>query len=278
MANGGRRINSVTLYSCGTCRNNAASVFRGEKKREIVFPALVCRIEHAEYGNILFDTGYSDRIFKNGFVSKIYNRLNPASVREEDTIRYKMKAEGCKIGYIILSHAHPDHIGCLKDFEDYKLLATRDCLKSFEKAGIRDLVFKNQVPDRSEKVDAVCLEPMAPSYYDNDSTAKMLSGSFKEIYNIFGDGSVFGIRLDGHSKGQLGVYIPEFSLFLAADASWGHYFADRVDQMRFIPRRIQNNFKEYKDTILRIKHFEKLNPDIKVIYSHEEFPEGIYGQ
>ena len=278
MVNGGRRINSVTLYACGTCLNDVASVFKGEEKRKIVFPALVCKIEHSELGNILFDTGYSDRIFQNGLVSKIYNRLNPATVKEEDTIRYKMKAEGTKIGYIILSHAHPDHIGCLKDFENYKLLATRECLNSLEKNKLTDLVFKNQVPGNLKDKDFVCLDPVVPSDYVNDSVAGLLGSYFTEVFNIFGDGSVYGIRLDGHSKGQLGIYIPERNLFLASDASWGHYFAERVDKMKLIPRHIQNNYKEYKDTISRIMRFENDNPDIRVIYSHEEFTEGIYEQ
>lgn len=278
MVNGGRKINSVTLYSCGSCKNNVKAVFKGEEKREIIFPALVCKIEHSVYGNILFDTGYSDRIFQNGLVSKIYNGLNPASVKEEDTIRYKMKAEGTKIGHIILSHPHPDHIGCLKDFKDCRLIATKDCHKSLEKSLLRDLVFKNQIPDQFSGLEPVILDTIDPADYDKDEIADMLGGFFTEVFNIFGDGSVYGIRLDGHSKGQLGIYIPDFRLFLAADASWGHYFAERVDKMKLIPRHIQNNFKEYKDTIARIRDFEQKNPDIRVIYSHEEFPEGIYEQ
>ena len=93
MVNGGRQISSVTLYACGTCKNNMASVLKGEKKKEIVFPALVARLEHADLGTILFDTGYSERIYGNGIVSKIYNLLNPSDVKEEDTISFKMQGQ-----------------------------------------------------------------------------------------------------------------------------------------------------------------------------------------
>ena len=245
MVNGGRQISSVTLYACGTCKNNMASVLKGEKKKEIVFPALVARLEHADLGTILFDTGYSERIYGNGIVSKIYNLLNPSDVKEEDTISFKMKAEGRKVSHIILSHPHPDHIGCLKDFNDYTLLATEDCINGLKKAKNTELVFRNQVPDMTGGIKIRSLEPLT----QNDGEA-----------------------------GMMGIYIPEYNLLLAADASWGHYFAERVDKMRFMPKRIQKDYKEYKDTVERVMAFEKAHPDIRVIYSHEEFPEGVYEQ
>ena len=140
MENGGRQISNVTLYACGTCKNNVASVFKGEKKREVIFPALVAKFEHVRYGTILFDTGYSKRVFENGIVSKLYNLLNPTSVSEEETITYKMKAEGCTVSNIILSHPHPDHIGCLKDFSNYTLIATGDCIDELKRAKTFELV------------------------------------------------------------------------------------------------------------------------------------------
>jgi len=274
MVNGGRQISSVTLYACGTCKNNIASVLKGEKKKEIVFPALVARLEHEKSGTVLFDTGYSERIYGNGIVSKIYNLLNPSDVREEDTISHKMKTEGRKVSYIILSHPHPDHIGCLKDFKDYTLLATEDCINGLRKSKNTELVFRNQVPDMTGGIKIRSLEPLA----QNDGEAGMLLKYFTEAYDVLGDGSVYGVRLDGHTKGQMGIYIPGYKLLLAADASWGHYFADRVDKMRFMPKRIQKDYKVYKDTVERVKAFEKEHPDVRVIYSHEEFPEGVYEQ
>jgi len=48
--------------------------------------------------------------------------------------------------------------------------------------------------------------------------------------------------------------------------------------MKFMPKRIQKDYKVYKDTVERVKAFEKEHPDVRVIYSHEEFPEGVYEQ
>lgn len=274
MENGGRQISNVTLYACGTCKNNVASVFKGEKKREVIFPALVAKFEHVRYGTILFDTGYSKRVFENGIVSKLYNLLNPTSVSEEETITYKMKAEGCTVSNIILSHPHPDHIGCLKDFSNYTLIATGDCIDELKRAKTFELVFKNQVPSESSDIKFKTVEAVKNV---NDAT-QMLTKHFVEIYDIFDDGSIYGIRLDGHMKGQMGVYLPEYKLMLAADASWGHFFAERVDKMKPIPRKIQGDYQQYKDSIARIMAFEKEHPEVKVIYSHEEFREGIYEQ
>ena len=273
MENGGRQISNVTLYACGTCRNNVASVFKGEQKREVIFPALVGKFEHVNYGTILFDTGYSKRVFENGVVSKIYNTLNPTSVSEEETITYKMKAEGCTVKYIILSHPHPDHIGCLKDFSGYTLIATSDCIDELKRAKNLELVFKNQVPGESADIKFKTVEPIK-----ENGAPEMLLKHFTEVYDVFGDGSIYGIRLDGHMQGQMGVYLPEYNLMLAADASWGHFFAERVDKMKPIPRKIQGDYAMYKDSIRRIMAFEQEHPEVKVIYSHEEFKEGIYEQ
>lgn len=278
MENGGRQINSVTLYACGTCRNNVAFVLKGEKRRKVVFPALVARLEHETLGTVLFDTGYSTRIYNHGIVSRIYNLVNPTQVKDEDTISYKMKSEGCKVNSIILSHPHPDHIGCLKDFEDYTLLATDDCISGLKRSKNTELVFSNQVPELTGGVKIKVLEPLSCAAGGEETLPSMLLKHFTEVYDIFGDGSVYGIRLDGHTKGQMGIYIPDYRLMLAADASWGHFFAERADKMRFLPRKLQNDFDSYRDSITRIRAFEKEHPDIKVIYSHEEFAEGPYEQ
>lgn len=298
MENGGRRIRNITLYACGSCENNRKMVLKGQPDGKITFPALVAKLEHAKYGTILFDTGYSERVYQNGIVSKIYNLLNPTHVTREETIRYRMQEEGENVKYIILSHPHPDHIGCLKDFHHYRLIGTRDCLRSLRRAWITDLVFANQVPDPAYDIRYCRVKPLNLAERDcpegrkaeslegrkagsradgtNRKTARMLGAYFTEVYDIFRDGSIYGVRLDGHSKGQMGIYIPEYRLLLAADCSWGHFFAEQVEEMRLIPRLIQNRFGDYRDSISRVKAFEAAHPEVEVIYSHETFPEGIY--
>ena len=58
------------------------------------------------------------------------------------------------------------------------------------------------------------------------------------------------------------------NLFLAADVCWGTDFLPLTEKMKWLPRKIQNNFEEYKKGTSLL---EKLIEDkISVIVSHDK--------
>lgn len=268
MEHGGGPFNRIQLYQCGYCVNHLAHILKGEKDKILHFPALVALFEHNTYGRILFDTGYTRRIYENGWISFVYNLLNKTYVEERNTIQYRLEQEGItRIDAVILSHAHPDHIGGLKDFHGYELIATKDTIEQMQHSRLRNLVFRNQVPEISDiRVRNVV----------SMKQAHFLKDYFSEVYDILGDGSILGVRLDGHCCGQMGIYMESIRLFLAADSSWGWRFAERVTRMRAIPRKIQNDFSVYQETIERIQNLRQEHPEIRILFSHESFEEGRY--
>lgn len=262
MENGGKKIISLKLYACGSCENDLGIVFKGHKKEKRHFPAMVALIEHEKYGYMLYDTGYSEKIFENGIISFLYNLLNKATVEESQIITSQLKRDGInpeKIRYIILSHAHPDHIGALPRFTNYKLVSTKSVFRTMSKSKLLDLVFKNMKPDKNIRKYAV-----KRTYHDT-----FLHDYFEKVYDICGDGSIFGVALDGHAKGQLGIYIPEYQVLLAADACWGTDLLDEVPKMNPIPRLIQNNFKEYKETVKVLQELKEDYPEIEIVFTHQ---------
>lgn len=267
MANGGKKIQKIKLYKCGYCKNNKKHILKKAKKEILDFPALVVYIKHEKYGNILFDTGYSEKVYKNGLISIIYNLVNKTYIKDNETIIRKLENDNIKnIEKIILSHGHPDHIGGLHLFKDYELITTQDTFDSMKKIKIKNLVFKNLIPN--------------PNTYTlnilNKSKKHYFNKYFDEVYDIFEDESILGVKLNGHSKGQLGIFIPEYNLFFVADSAWGTYFSEQANKMKKIPQLIQNNFKEYCRTIECIQNLKKDHPEIKIIFSHEKFEEKIY--
>ena len=271
MENGGKRIKSIKLYACGYCVNNLRHVFKKHPTDKRNFPALVVLIQHNTFGNILFDTGYSELIYRNHIVSMIYNLLNKTYVKQNDTILSKLTADGINaesIHKIILSHAHPDHIAGLQFFDDYELISTEKVIRTLQKGNAFQLVFRNMVPKSGVGFTV-------PKKYEGTT---VFDGYFDEIYDVLGDGSVLGVDLSGHADGQLGIYLPEFKLLFAADACWGSDLLKEVGQMRFAARLIQTDYRKYVSAAETLERFSKENPDIKVIYSHGAMEEKQYEQ
>lgn len=65
------------------------------------------------------------------------------------------------------------------------------------------------------------------------------------------------------------LYIPDLNLLLAGDTCWGKDLVKHTKQTTFISKIIQNNYKEYKNTLKAIVKLKKDNPKIKVIFSHD---------
>lgn len=269
MENGGKRITKIKLYKCGYCKNNLRHMFQRHKKEIRDFPALAVLIQHKELGNILYDTGYSELIYKNHFVSFLYNTVNRAYVKESDTIVSQLMSDGIEpdsIGKIILSHAHPDHIGGLKLFEGYELLSTKKVIDTLKNGNVFQLVFRNMVPDKEIVCKAV--KPMKES--------NILEQYFDKTYDVLGDGSIIGVELNGHAEEQLGIYLPEYQLLFVADACWGEDLLCKVKDMSFIAKKIQNNYKDYAQTAAKLEQLSMEHPEIKMIYSHDETEEEHY--
>lgn len=269
MENGGKKITEVKLYKCGYCINNMRHVFRKNEKEIREFPALAVRLQHKTLGTVLYDTGYSDLIYKYPVVSFLYNVLNRSFVRSEDTIYAKLTADGIdpdSVKRVILSHAHPDHMGGLRLLRGYELISTERVLTTMWRGSPFHLVFRNMIPEKEVPCRAVKLF----------TGTSVLDGYFERIYDVFEDGSVLGVELNGHAEGQLGIFLSEYNLLFAADACWGTDLLCKVKQMRFAPRCIQNDYKAYVDTAERLERFTADHPEIQVLYSHDRREEVRY--
>jgi len=230
-------ITKIDYYSCGYCVNNLRLVFRGHGREKREFGAGVFLMRHRLHGYILFDTGYSTDIYNCGLVGRLYNMLNPAFVSPGDMIECQLRADNIDpsdIGYIILSHLHPDHIGGLGAFPNARILISQKAYDRYRNPGVRDLIIRKFVPDFFDR-NLVVL---------SDGQLSEKTTEYFGAYDMFGDGSVLITNMDGHAYGQICALI-EGRKFLAADTCWGLDLIDKMERMRFLPSKIQDNFEEY---------------------------------
>lgn len=249
---GTSNINSVKYYACGYCMNNLHFVFKKYPKEIRKFPAGVFLIEHREKGYILVDTGYAVDMFDKGIIPKLYKLFNPTFCNEEDEIANQLKKEGISsdmIKHIILTHLHPDHIGCLGKFKNAKFYISEELYDEYKKRNLKSLIFESLIPeDFEERLQFIKF----PS-----------SSNETEIFK-----NVSVIKLDGHAKGQIGVFMKNENILLAADSCWGKDLLESSKRMKITGKLIQNNVEEYKQTIDILEKLQK--EKVNIYFSHDK--------
>ena len=259
------KVEEVKIYPCGSCTNRLGIMFRGMRWEKREFPARAALIRHRELGHILYDTGYSEEIFRGGPGLWLYRLLNPVRLGKEEGICERLKKDGIPpetVKTILLSHAHPDHIGGLSRFPGCRLVAFGETLEALEHPRVRNLVFRNLLPPKG------CIEKRNTP--GNPLENHFLNRYFGQAYDLFGDGSAIAVRLEGHTRGQMGLWIPDVSLFLAADACWGSDLVKATRRMRLLPRLLQKDFAAYEDSLKRICRMKRDYPQIRVVFSHQK--------
>ena len=256
MANGTEKIiEAIKFYDCGFCTNQLSHMYKGVKSQKVEFHARVLLIKHRRQGYILVDTGYSTRVYENGFLSKLYSTFNPTNVTPDQSIVRQLEKEGIgsdEIKTIVLTHLHPDHIGGVYDFPKSQIVMSVGSEELISRAKLKDLIFKNQISERVKpQIKTIELSDVSP--------LEAFEGK-----DLYGDGSLWLLDLAGHAHGQLGVYLPEVNLFYVADAIWGRDFLDY--EMRLIPRQVQFDYDQYIHTINKIKGLS--GTGIQVISTH----------
>ena len=256
-------VKSVKYFSCGYCTNNLGRVFVGVRGKKRKFPAGAFLLEHTKHGLILFDAGYPANICKTGLIGRVYNLFNPTSVEKKDELKNQLEKIGVRsedIKTIILSHLHPDHIGGLKSFNEAEFIVSEEAMHTYKKAKVRDLIIRPFFPvDFEDRANVVTDEIMTTEIFS------VLKG-----YDLFNDGSLILLKLDGHASGQLGVLV-NHKVLLAADSCWGNDLIEVSYHMKFPASLIQDNMKKYRSTLDNLKMLERNG--ISLVFSHGTYDE-----
>lgn len=258
-------IKEIKYYNCGYCTNNLKLVFKNHKNEIKNFPAGVFLMKHPKEGYILFDTGYSTEIYRLDWKGKLYNLFNPTYIKEEQQINIQLEKAGIKcseIKFLILSHLHPDHIGCVKYFKNAKIILSEEAFNTYKKNKIRYLIFDNLLPEWFEENLTII----------NDNKLNENRNEYFSYYDLFEDKSILLTKINGHAKGQICCLI-EDKVFLGADSSWGNSFVGKAEDFKLFPRLIQSDMDDY---IRNDKMLKKMQTNgIKLCFSHDTYKDEV---
>lgn len=254
-----------SLFSTGYCTGLEKLVNkRGSHFKKCSFPATFALIEHPQKGNILYDTGYSSSLYQacQKFPFQLYPLTTPITL--ENSAKEMVPDD---IKTIIISHFHADHICGLKDFPKADFIYLEDAwddvkgltgFKALKKAFIPSLI-PDDFEKRSRQVSLdACTYPTG-------------LGPFDYGIDLFGDGSLIGIPLPGHAKGQMGLFFhtkQDGPIFFVADACWQQHQIELKEMPHWITTFILDDTAAFKTTLNNLHTLSKNRPDVKIVPTH----------
>lgn len=264
-------MKTVKLYLnyAGFCYAKGSHAVAGDPSAEIKFHALFGLIKHPEKGWVLFDTGYTNRFYSSTkkFPEKIYALLTKVQIEDQDSVAEQLKRAGiapAEIKHILISHFHADHIAGMKDFPNATFYCTKAAWKQVVKIpnrlGFTKGILKNLIPQDLE-TRLVFIEDEATQLHDE---------AFGPIWDIFNDNSIHAFDLPGHAAGQYGILArtDQRKYFLVSDACWDIRAITDNALPSPIVRLFFDSWKDYKTSIVKIRKFKALNPEVELIPTH----------
>lgn len=263
------------MLRVGACRHLECMAARGGRLSVVDFPALCGLIHHPMRGWILFDTGYAPHFQQatRHWPERLYGRVLPIELPVAEDLIQQLAAFGISpadISTIIISHYHGDHIAGLRDFPNARFIALRADTRTITELnghrwratlqGILPGLLPVDFYQRLEYADA-CKTTALPSWMR----------PFEIALDLFGDGSVLGVPLPGHSNGQLGLFLSDTDrgvVFLVADACWSLPACKDGKLPSRLAMFTNTNKKTYTQTFMDVRELALREPAVNILPSH----------
>ncbi|MEO8765089.1 MAG: MBL fold metallo-hydrolase [Ginsengibacter sp.] len=260
----------VKFFASGYCTAFAKILNLDGDKPGRKFYATWCLVTHLEYGNILFDTGYTERFYSatKKYPGKAYSLLTPVYIDNKDAAKTLLEVEGITAGevnYIVISHFHADHIGGLIDFPNARFVCSRDAYEQVRSLNgwraVKKGILKTLLPENFES-RILFIEDHYSTYVDPASDLK--------FYRLFNLESLQVVFLPGHAKGMLGLMIRsnDRNYLFATDAAWDTLAFEKRVLPKKIVRFFFDSWSGYRETYDKLYRLKKHNPGIQLMFTH----------
>ncbi|MEZ6003610.1 MAG: MBL fold metallo-hydrolase [Planctomycetota bacterium] len=262
----------VELLVAGTCTHPEHIVHRNWKWKPLVFPATVALIRHPEEGVILFDSGYSEPFLAatRHFPERMYRWVTPVQFESGHSVAAQLAQRGIsplEVRWIVVSHFHADHIGGLRDFPHARFLFLDAAWRRVQGlrglGGLRRGFLPSLLPeDFSRRATAV-----QPADVQLPAELRGFTGAV----DLFGDGSLLGIPLEGHAEGQMGLALRTEAgelWFLVADACWTRRCLEGPIAPHWVTRLLFDDSAKYRDQLGKLAGIARRADGLRIIPSH----------
>ncbi len=258
----------LKIFNSGWVAAHKGMVLAGAGREKMRMPALFAMIRHPKHGVILYDTGYSTRFYDvtGRFPFSMLRKFTPAEITEEDNAVRQLEAAGVpadQVKTIILGHGHVDHVPGVADFPEAKVVVDHREW-AFMQGSTLGIFFKGYVKSLYENIGNQ-IETL------NFATQGKPYGLFDKAIDIWEDGSMILVPIEGHTVGQMGllVNLPDGKrFFFIGDAAWISENYLYIKPPSLIARTILASFRKFKETLQLIKSFHEENPDVTIVPSH----------
>lgn len=257
-----RNIGNIKILSCGYCTQLERLVSKQGRWKKVRFPAR-CFLVTLQDGYLLFDSGYSADVGRimQSWPAWLYKTLVPMAISSSQTAVVQLSALGISkddIKYIFISHFHADHIGGLRDFPKARFICLQEGYQALKKLSKFRQICKGFVseflPDDFEQ----------RAVFVNTSSAQNLNNL--TAYPLADLSNMYAVELPGHAKGQLGLWLKNENILLAADAAWRHTNLKPGAE----PSSIASLFCEDKMLYLQTLSALAKWAEVRILFTHEE--------
>ncbi|WP_158522435.1 MBL fold metallo-hydrolase [Tessaracoccus aquimaris] len=259
-----RAAGTLDYFACGSTSHDLALLFRGALAETRTFPAGAFLYQSPSGAVVLFDTGYAPDTAAAGLPGRLYSRLLPPTVGPGDTIDARLRAAGLSpddVTHVVLSHAHPDHIGGVRHFPAATFVMSAGIAETLASPRLKEGVLRALLPDwfASAKRTVLTAADLSPT---------TVRGLDLSAHDLLGDGTYLLTPLPGHARGHLGAVVEE-RVLLAGDAAWGSDLIERTASLRPLPGFIQHDRRAYQATALGLREAEAAG--LRICLSHDRY-------
>lgn len=230
----------------------------GLKNEKIPIVLLVGVIQHPDAGDFIVDTGINTDLAQGkrdgairGLVFTVAKSMEPLEPLADIVARHELSVQG-----VLLTHSHFDHVLGLPDlpletpiYVGPGELRDRRKLNGLLRSNIKRL-FEGRDPVR-----------------EIDPTTTIALDPFPAVVDLVGDGSIWGILCEGHTKGSMAwlVNAAEGPVLFVGDTSHTRWGWDHDVE----PGGFTSDQELNAQSLAQLRMFVKRYPQIKVYMGHE---------